>query len=86
MGILKRNPIKNWWCRNFYNHWKPKQEYCWRRLTEFKAVCDICNKPINFSDYGYMCRKHGDIYYNKTLWKYFPKFMFKIYVKVKGVK
>jgi hypothetical protein len=72
MKILKniKHFIKGWYCKNFYS--------IQRLLTEFNGVCDICNKPVGFSDYGYMCREHGDIYY-KTSWKFYPKFLFRLY-------
>ena len=64
--------FKKWFTRNLYGGpvWS-------RHLMEFPAVCDICNTPVGWSDYGYMCKKHGDVFY-KTFWKYLPKFLFKI--------
>lgn len=69
--------MKSFWCRNFYNKYNPFAKYQWRRLSEFPAKCDICNKDINFSDYPYMCKEHALIYYH-TIWKYLPKFIFRL--------
>jgi hypothetical protein len=73
--------MKNWWCRNFYNRVNPFAELQLRRLGEFPAVCDICNKKLNFSDYGYMCKEHAVVYYH-TFWRFLPKFMFRVFKKV----
>jgi hypothetical protein len=48
-----------------------------RRLTEFAPVCDICGKHVGFSDYGYMCKTCGDVYYVVLKWIPVPKFMMK---------
>ncbi len=55
-----------------------------RRLSEYKAICDICNTPVGFSDYGYMCRQHGEIIYKynfSILPKFFLRVLFKAEVK-----
>jgi len=62
--------IKNLLARHFWN-------FVPRYLCEFNGVCDICNKQVGLSDYGYMCRKHGEVYY-ETKWKYIPKFIFRM--------
>ena len=61
--------------RNFYHvpFWP-------RRLSEYKAVCDICNKSIGFMDYGYMCIEHGDMIYKSNLGK-IPKFILRYLLK-----
>ncbi len=56
-----------------------------RRLTEYKAVCDICDCVVSWSDYAYMCKVHGPLRYD-TWRKFFPKFIFRIIYKLKKVR
>jgi len=78
-----KSQFKNFFCRNFYDGFSFSKN-CFRRLSEFDAICDICNKKLNFSDYGYMCKKHGDIY-QRTNWKFAPRFVFRIYTKMRRI-
>ena len=79
-NLEKFKGLKSWFCRNFYDKWHPWQEYCWRKISRFKAICDICNKPVGWRDYGYMCRECGDVRY-KSKWQYLPKFIFRVFHK-----
>jgi hypothetical protein len=78
--------VKGWLSRNFW--WFTDT----RRLSEYPAKCDICNCDVKLSDYGYMCRKHGDIYFDgesgepKSKWRFIPKFLFRfIYYVLYGI-
>jgi len=70
--------IRGFICRNFYGVILKLS----RNLTEYPAICDICNKKVDFSDYGYMCKKHGDIIYETNL-KILPKFILRYLLKRK---
>lgn len=76
----------NFVSRHFYNLPFKKigtKRYFLRSLSRAPGICDICDVKVGFSDYGYMCRKHGDIFYQSN-WKYFPKFLYRMYCHFVG--
>ena len=76
MKLHYGSQIKNWFSKHLWN-------FLPRYLMEFKPVWDICNCHVGFSDYGYMCRPHAEVYYH-TLWIYVPKFIFRLWRKRDG--
>ena len=75
--------IKLWCCRNLY------PGFFKRRLSEYPAVCDVCNCRVDMSDFSYMCIRCATIYYNLNHdldkvanWvKYIPLFIFRWIMK-----
>jgi hypothetical protein len=65
--------IKGFINRYFY-HLGGINKHRW--LGWYPAICDLCDKPVNFHDSPYMCREHTVFYY-QTWRKYFPKFIFR---------
>ena len=53
------------------------------RLCERKAICIFCGKNVSWSDYAYMCKKDGKIYYKipKVLRILLPKIVILYFIK-----
>ena len=60
---------KIWFSKNVYKS-------SLRKFGDGPAVCDICGRDVGFSDYFYMCKDCGHIYYGTRMF-ILPKFVFR---------
>jgi len=53
-----------------------------KKLCTHKAECVFCKKPVSWSDYAYLCKEHGKVYYTlpKVLRIILPKFLIYWYI------